>query len=383
MGLPADSGPIRCTQDTVDRNAWRWVALERHHRRMISHATARRLVIVGFWMLFGVISAFQIQISMLSHHHSWARVITCQVLVWGVWIPFTLAIVWLVHRVPLAPPRVGALLLHLAMAVGFAFIHTTLWVSAEFLLVPYDSMNPTDFAHRFRSITIYQMPLELVLYGLVVLAHYADRAAQLERERDRRAAQLEASLAQARLTALELQTQPHFLFNTLNGIGALVRAGQNPQALSMIAGLSDLLRYALERGGATVALEEEARTVGLYLEIQRIRFADRMTVDMAMAPETLHGAMPVLLLQPLAENAVRHGIARSGGAGQDHDSFGAGGGESGDRDLQHRTTRRHPPKRHRALDHGGASGRALRGPGTTRAFGIQWRSFGPSLAALS
>jgi LytS/YehU family sensor histidine kinase len=172
-------------------------------------------------------------------------------------------------------------------------------------------MNPTDFRLRFAGMVIFVLPLELLLYGMVALAHYADEASRRARERERKAAQLEASLTKARLMALELQTQPHFLFNTLNGISALVRAGQNPQALSMIGGLSDLLRYALERsGGAAVALEEEARTVERYLGIQRIRFADRLAVELDLAPDTLRGAVPALLLQPLAENAVRHGIAR-------------------------------------------------------------------------
>jgi LytS/YehU family sensor histidine kinase len=161
------------------------------------------------------------------------------------------------------------------------------------------------------------MPLELLLYGLVALAIHAERAWRIQRERERRAAELEASLAQARLHALELQTQPHFLFNTLNGIGALVRAGQGPQALAMIGGLSELLRYALDRaGGGTVALEEEAHTLERYLEIQRLRFPDRLTIDVALAPDTLRAAMPALLLQPLAENAIRHGISRTEAPGR-------------------------------------------------------------------
>jgi len=284
---------------------------------MISHATGRRLLIVGFWVLFGAVSGLQIQISMLAHHHSWPRVITYQVLVWGLWIGFSFAIGRLVSAFPLAPPRPRTFLVHGVFALAFGIVHILLWVGWEFILVPFDLMNPTDFGRQFQSIALYQMPAELILYALVALAHHADAVVQHERASERRAAQLEASLAQARLTALELQTQPHSLFNTLNGIGALVRAGQNPQALSMIGGLSDLLRYALDRsGGPTVALEEEMGTVGRYLEIQRIRFADRLSVEVTPAPGTLRAAVPALLLQPLAENAVRHGISRSEAPGR-------------------------------------------------------------------
>jgi hypothetical protein len=284
---------------------------------MTSRPVLRRLGVAGLWILFGAISGLQIQISMLAHHHSWARVISYQVLVWGVWIAFTFAIPRLMRRVPLAPPRAGAFLFHAAFAVVFGMLHLALWVSAEFVLVPYDSMNPTDFVQRLNQMAFFQMPAEFLLYWLVALAHQANDYARRERERERKATQLQASLAQARLLALELQTQPHFLFNTLNGIGSLVRAGQNAQALAMIGGLSELLRYALDRsGGVTVALEEEARTLERYLEIQRIRFADRLAVDVTLAPETLRAGMPALLLQPLAENAVRHGISLSEAPGR-------------------------------------------------------------------
>src|SRR5258705_588256 len=107
-----------------------------------------------------------------------------------------------------------------------------------------------------------------------------------ERERERRAAQLETSLAEARLHALSLQIQPHFLFNTLNGIASLVRAGQNAQAIGMIGGLSDLLRYALDRAaGARVALAEERAMLERYLQIQRLRLPDRLALEVQISPQ--------------------------------------------------------------------------------------------------
>jgi hypothetical protein len=284
---------------------------------MLSRAAQGRWLIVGFWVLFGAISGLQIQISMLSHHHSWPLVISYQVIVWSLWILYTLAIGRLVRRVPLAPPRPAAIALHLAVAVVFAVVHTALWVGVEFWLVPYDFMNPTDFGERYADVTICQLPLELLLYGLVALAvRVADTSARV-RERERQAAQLETSLAEARLHALELQIQPHFLFNTLNGIAALVRGGQNAEAVGMIGGLSDLLRYALDRaGGPRVALAEERAMLERYLGIQRLRFPDRLAVEVDVPPEVERAAVPVLLLQPLAENAVRHGIAQSTAPGR-------------------------------------------------------------------
>jgi LytS/YehU family sensor histidine kinase len=203
------------------------------------------------------------------------------------------------------------------VAAAIVMVHSALWVGIELWLVPYDFMNPTEFGPRYSDVLICQLPLELLLYGLVLLAFHLRETAARERERERRAAQLETSLAEARLQALRLQLQPHFLFNTLNGVSSLVRAGQNQEAIGMIGGLSELLRYSLERpGGSLVSLEEEAAMIERYLEIQRLRFTDRLAVEMDL-PEAAKPAMiPVLLLQPLVENAIRHGISQNDRGGR-------------------------------------------------------------------
>jgi len=271
----------------------------------------------GAWSLFGAFSGLQIQISMLSHHHSWLAVISYQVLVWSLWIPITLAIGALLRRVPLRDFRPSAVVLHAALALVFGIAHVAAWIVAELVLVPYDFMNPTRFLPRFIHVGYFQVPIEIVLYSLVVLAYYVDETSVRAREHERKAAQLETSLAEARLHALELQTQPHFLFNTLNGIASLVRAGQTKEALTMIGGLSDLLRYALDRaGGGTVPLAEEARTVERYLQIQSLRFPNRLSFEVQVDPGAARAAVPALLLQPLVENAVRHGLSRSDAAGR-------------------------------------------------------------------
>ena len=240
---------------------------------MIPRAVRSRLLLPGFWVLFGIISGIQIQVSMLSHHHSWVRVLAYQVLVWSLWIPASIVIAALIRRVPLAPPRAGAVLVHLLVAVAFGVAHAALWVALVLWMRPYDFMNPNAFGETFCWIAVSQMPLEILLYGLVALAVHTRAALASARERELRAAQLETSLAEARLHALEVQIQPHFLFNTLNAIGALVRMGKSAEAIGMIGGLSDLLRYALDRAGGTrVPLDEETAMLARYLEIQRLRF---------------------------------------------------------------------------------------------------------------
>jgi LytS/YehU family sensor histidine kinase len=118
------------------------------------------------------------------------------------------------------------------------------------------------------------------------------------------------------LQALKMQLQPHFLFNTLNAIAALVRKNENKAATDMLAGLSDLLRLSLENVGAQeISLKQELEFLERYLEIERIRFKDRLQVRMHVAPETLEARVPNLILQPLVENAIRHGIASRSAAG--------------------------------------------------------------------
>jgi len=284
---------------------------------MIPVRTLRRLLVATFWPLFGVFAAFQIQISMLTHHHSWPLMIGYQVLVWSLWIGVTFAIAWLSRRVPLRTLRPGAFAVHALAAAVLGSAHITAWVTTEFVLKPYDFMNPDRFSERLGQLLFFQMPLEITLYAMVVLAYTADEFSARARDRERKAAQLETSLAQARLHTLELQTQPHFLFNTLNGISALVRAGENAKALTMIGGLSELLRYALDRtGGANVPLAEELRTVERYLEIQSLRFPDRLSFTFDVEGGAKAAAIPALLLQPLVENAVRHGLEASEAPGR-------------------------------------------------------------------
>jgi LytS/YehU family sensor histidine kinase len=136
------------------------------------------------------------------------------------------------------------------------------------------------------------------------------------RERESAAAQLNVQLAQAQLESLKVQLHPHFLFNTLHNIAGLVRTNEKVPAVNMIAGLSDLLRRALDSGDEQeVPLRQELEFIELYLGIQKVRFQDKLTVRMEVAPETLDAMVPNLILQPLVENAIRHGFAVEESAG--------------------------------------------------------------------
>ena len=262
--------------------------------------------IACFWTIFGTITGFQVWISMITHGHSPPRLIGYHILVWEAWLFVTALITWLAKRFPVIPPSTRSILVHVLVACCVAVAHACYWGGVMLLVRPFD---PIPARFDLAEGLFYRMPLELTLYALVLLAVHAIDF--YRRYKDR-----EQSLATARLKALELQLQPHFLFNTLNAISSLTRNRRNDEAVAMTAGLSDLLRYTLDHaGGQCVALEDEIAVLERYLEIQRARFPDRMTFDIDVEPSVRRAAVPVLMLQPLAENAVRHGIAASSAPG--------------------------------------------------------------------
>jgi two-component system, LytTR family, sensor kinase len=267
------------------------------------------LAVAAFWTAFAALVAIQTFVSMIDHGHSFPRMLLYYVLIWWVWVAFTPAVQWLVRRLPLAPLRMRNVLLHILAALFAAVLHMTIWTVLNIRLKPFDAMTSLDFRANLVSLTFARLPLELIVYfGVAAAAHaiaYRDRAVELDR-----------SLNAARLHALELQIQPHFLFNTLNAVSALVRTRQNDEAVQVIAGLSDLLRYTLDHAGAQrVPLEQEAEMLRRYLEIQQVRFADRLEVRIDVPEEVRRAAVPTLILQPLAENAIRHGLSLSAAAG--------------------------------------------------------------------
>ena len=275
------------------------------------------LIAAGIWLLFGLITGFQVWVSMLSHHHSVPLLMTYYVVLWEAWLAITCVVVVLVRRWPVIPPRVSNILKHIGAAFTLGTVHIMYWIVIMVWLRPFDartaSLTDIDLIDCMAS----HLPLELTLYATVLAAVLALDYYEKYRQRTIEMAQLETSLHQARLHALELQLQPHFLFNTLNATAALVRTGKDEEAVKMIAGLSDLLRYTLDRSGAQhVTLAEESNTLRNYLEINRVRFADRLAFDIDIADDVKRAEVPTLILQPLAENALRHGIARTAGAGR-------------------------------------------------------------------
>jgi LytS/YehU family sensor histidine kinase len=160
---------------------------------------------------------------------------------------------------------------------------------------------------RWRPFNIRSI-IDIIVYGGVVSLTHAVAILRRSRQRERRALELEAGLARARLDALRLQINPHFLFNALNAIASLIHS--RPEAADeMIGSLSELLRASLHSGGShEVTLSGEMEMLRLFTDIERARFGERIRFEEDLAAETLPAMVPSLILQPLVENAIRHGL---------------------------------------------------------------------------
>ena len=282
---------------------------------MTPRRMAWRLAVI-FWTVFGVISGIQVWISMITHGHSVPLLIFYYVAISEGWLLATVAIVWLARRFPVVPARRFSVLIHVFASCVIATMHGFYWLGLMIALRPFDRMTAEISQLDVPNFLFYRLPLEWLFYCVVLGSAVAFEFYERYNERALQAVQLETSLADARLHALELQIQPHFLFNTLNAISGLVRVKRNDEAITMLAGLSELLRYTLDHAGdQKVPLDAELAVLRRYLEIQRARFPDRMSFTIDASAEAGRGAVPTLLLQPLAENAIRHGIERSASPG--------------------------------------------------------------------
>lgn len=278
-------------------------------------------MLFGFWTFFSFLYANQIYFEMLHNprmHHSWWRIAFWQLSVWYVWGCLTPLILNLGRRFPCEGRAwLRGLLIHLSAGVMLSAVHIAAATVLKMLIRPFDvwsDLNP--FLVQYRGELSNFFLFDFFVYWAILGVGYAFDYRERYRERESLASQLKAQLAQAQLESLKMQLHPHFLFNTLHTIAGLVRSNEPKPAVNMIAGLSDLLRRALESAEEQeVPLSEEVKFIELYLDIQKVRFSDRLTVRMEIAPETLDALVPNLLLQPLVENAIRHGISLDDSAG--------------------------------------------------------------------
>ncbi len=266
------------------------------------------------WTAIALISASQIYAYYRFTNRSYlALEVLCDISVWYLWGLLTPMIRLLARRFPIRRNRwIGPALLLLVTGIVTALGCITF--IAAVLLLP--RTLPYPFAEAWMRLFSSWFQHELVIFFAIVGVEYLLNYYRRFRERELAASQLEKQLAQAQLQALKMQLNPHFLFNTLHSIAILVRKQDNQTAVRMISGLGDLLRYVLQQGDEQeVLLKQELEFIEQYLDLEKLRFQDRMSVQLNIAPDTLIARIPNLILQPLVENAVRHSIAARADSG--------------------------------------------------------------------
>jgi two-component system, LytTR family, sensor kinase len=236
------------------------------------------------------------------------------------WLPWALATPFVIELARRRPIIHGEILksasAHLA---AFAAISATAGAWSAMLRVifnPWRHRLPPTFLETWGSSLVYQILTFVIAYLLILTITYVVDSREKVARQVTETARLNAELSRAQLAALRRQMDPHFMFNTLNSIAGLARDRRNDAAVSMIVGLSEFLRRASEDSHrALVTLAEEVEYLERYLDIQKVRFGDRLRVSLDIPAGLLEAQVPSLLLQPLVENAIKHGVSKrlSGG----------------------------------------------------------------------
>src|SRR5947209_11234822 len=294
----------------------------RHWRLWVS-------VLVG-WTLVGV--SFTLNYYLFSDHYvaifrqppSLREMLVWELPYWLLWAALSPLVLRLARRFPFERGRtLASSLVHLPACLLLSVAHRAVYLLVGWVLHVAVYRQLASISTVYNFLIFFNLPTGFMCYGTILLVAYILDYYRRYQEEELKISRLEAALAQAQLEmteaqlqALKMQLQPHFLFNTLNSISTLLDEDVEA-ADEMLARLGDFLRLTLENTGAQeVTLQEELEFLRCYLEIERVRFQDRLTVEMAIEPETLDARVPNLILQPIVENAIRHGVVARVGDGR-------------------------------------------------------------------
>ena len=273
----------------------------------------RWLWIAAAWGAGALFDASQTVIVMRvveGRQHSWLPLFAIELALWLPWALATPVIVALARRYPLVRGvDVRAIVVHLAAFALVSAIVETWSASWQVLFNPWANKRWPTFVDTWTTSLVFQLFTFAIAYALILTVTYLVDARDRIARQMTEAARLNEELSKAQLTALRRQLEPHFMYNTLNTIAGLVRDERNAAAVNMIVGLSEFLRRATEDSHrAQVTLAEEVEYLQRYLDIQKLRFGERLQVRIDIPADLLHAQVPNLLLQPLVENAIKHGI---------------------------------------------------------------------------
>lgn len=279
---------------------------------------------IGFWLLLAIVDLLKNYVNAVNYGRPFD---------WGFSLTFVsiYAFAWIILSYPIYQTFLYfnrrswpvKFVTHLLLSTIYGAVHVLI-VSLLFNLSLYDATAATAsfwtvFIENFTMRFIPSWVNSMLAYWVVLIILFAFDYYQKYQQKTLVALQLESQLTQAKLQTLKMQLQPHFLFNAHNTISMLVRTGKSGPAVNMISALSDLLRTSLTRADTQlISLSEEIDLLKKYLKIEQARFEDRLTIEFSVNPNSVNVLVPNLLLQPIVENAFKHGISRQMGDGKIH-----------------------------------------------------------------
>ena len=276
--------------------------------------TIRWRWIAAIWCAGGLFDATQAVLVMRfaqGSRQSWLPVFAIEM---ATWLPWALATPWIIGLARRHPFIRGTTLrtiaIHLAAFATIGAVAEAWTATLQVLFNPWGNLWSPNFQDSWSTTLLYHALIFLIAYALILsMTYLVDSRDNVARQMTE-TARLNEQLSKAQLAALRRQMEPHFMFNTLNSIAGLVRDRRNDEAVSMIVGLSEFLRRASEDSHRTqVTLAEEVEYLQRYVEIQKVRFGERLRISVDIPADLLDTQVPNLLLQPLVENAIKHGVA--------------------------------------------------------------------------
>ena len=240
-----------------------------------------------------------------KYYLAWNKALIWDLAKWNLWVLLAPPVLWLGRETYLErrPSRISAYAL---IGICFAVLHSALLTFIQFFII-FRADDLVFFLKYKYFVLIFDSLTGFITYGLILVSGQALSYYKQAREGELKSARLETQLAQAQLQALKMQLQPHFLFNALHSISSHLRDAET--ARRMITRLGDFLRLTLTNAGSQeITLKEELEFLRCYLDIESTRFRDRLVVEMEIEPETWDARLPNLILQPIVENAIKHGI---------------------------------------------------------------------------
>jgi sensor histidine kinase YesM len=280
------------------------------------------LLVLAGWLLIGL--TFTLNYYLFARQYvlifrnppTFKQMLVWEIPYWVLWAALSPIIFRLTRRFRLERGQmVRSSLIHAIACVLISIAHRAVYLPLGWLLHVVAYQQLSSMAELYRLLFLFNLPTGFMSYATILVVSYAIDYYQRYREEELRASELREKLAkaelqatQAQLQALKMQLQPHFLFNTLNSISALLDEDVEA-ADEMLARLGDFLRLTLENPAAQeISLQEEMEFLRCYLEIERVRFQDRLDVRINIEPAALDALVPSLVFQPLVENAIKHGI---------------------------------------------------------------------------